>query len=103
MSYVVIAKWIARDGHEDAVAEAIRKLIPPSRAESGCLEYRAHQSVSDSLVFLLYEEYVDEAAYGAHAESGHFARHAIGEGIPLLKAREREFYTSMDADPPPVP
>jgi quinol monooxygenase YgiN len=99
MSYVVIAKWIARAGSEDAVAEAIRKLIDPSRAESGCLEYRAHQSVSDSRLFLLYEEYVDEAAYRAHAESVHFARHAIGEGIPLLEAREREFYTSMDIDP----
>lgn len=98
MTYVVIAKWIAKVGNEDAVAAAIGKLIEPSRAEPGCVEYRANRSVSDGRVFLLYEAYIDEAAYRAHTESQHFARHAGGEGIPLLEAREREFYVSIEAD-----
>ena len=98
MTYVVIAKWIAKVGNEDAVAVAIGKLIEPSRAEPGCVEYRASRNLSDGRVFLLYEEYIDEAAYRAHTESQHFARHAAGEGIPLLEAREREFYVSVEAD-----
>jgi quinol monooxygenase YgiN len=96
MSYVVTAKWIARDGSEEAVGAAIRKLIEPSRSERGCLAYHAHRSVSDGRVFLLYEVYVDEAAYRAHAESAHFKRFGLEEGIPLLESREREFYSLME-------
>jgi quinol monooxygenase YgiN len=99
VTYVVIAHWTARAGSEEAVAAAIGELIEPSRAEPGCLQYRAHQGRSDSRVFLLYEEYVDEAAYGAHAETDHFRRHALGEGIPPLESRVREFYTALDAEP----
>jgi autoinducer 2-degrading protein len=98
LSYVVIARWVAKVGSEDAVAAAIQEMIEPSRAEPGCLQYRPNRGVSDGRVFLLYEEYVDEAAYRAHTESDHFARHALGEGIPLLELRDREFYTGIEQD-----
>jgi autoinducer 2-degrading protein len=98
MTFVVTAKWTARAESAPAVAAAIRKLIEPSRAEPGCLEYRAHRSSSDERIFLLYEEYVDEAAYSVHAESEHFRRYALGEGIPLLESRVREFYVPLDAE-----
>jgi quinol monooxygenase YgiN len=96
MTYVVIAKWVARPGEEDGVAEAISKLIEPSRAEAGCLVYLPHRDLEDPRVFLLYEEYSDRAGYDAHAASEHFRRHAIEEGIPLLEARERSFYEPME-------
>jgi (4S)-4-hydroxy-5-phosphonooxypentane-2,3-dione isomerase len=98
MSYVVIAQWTAKPGSEDDVAAAIEKLIAPSRAEPGCLAYRAQRNVTDDAAFLLYEEYVDEAAYAAHGESEHFKRYGLGEGIPLLASRERAFYRPLDAD-----
>jgi quinol monooxygenase YgiN len=96
MSYVVIARWSAQLGNEEAVAAAIGKLIEPSRSEPGCLQYRPHQSIADACEFLLYEEYVDEAAYLAHGESEHFKRYALGEGIPLLASRERQFFAPLE-------
>jgi quinol monooxygenase YgiN len=95
MTYVVIARWVARTGNEDAVAAAIEKLIEPSRNEPGCLRYIPNRSIADPRVFLLFEEYADEAAYQTHAASEHFARYALGEGIPLLESREREFYEPL--------
>lgn len=92
MSYVVIAKWIAMKGNEAAVAAAIERLVEPSRNEPGCLRYLPNRSLADDRVFLLFEEYVDEPAYRAHGESEHFARYALGEAIPLLESREREFF-----------
>ena len=44
----------------------------------------------------IYESYVDEAAYKAHAESEHFRRYGKETGIPRLISREREFLTPMD-------
>jgi quinol monooxygenase YgiN len=92
MTVVVIARWTARQGEEEAVAAALEKLAPPSREERGCLKYLVNRSLADPRVFLLFEEYADMDAYEAHAESDHFTRFALGEGIPLLESREREFF-----------
>jgi quinol monooxygenase YgiN len=97
VTYVVVARWVAETGNEEGVAASIKKLIGPSRNEPGCLQYLANRSLTDSRVFLLYEEYLDEAAYTAHVDSDHFVRYALGEGIPLLESREREFYATLDA------
>jgi quinol monooxygenase YgiN len=99
VTYVVIARWTAKPGNEEAVAAALEQLAPASRRESGCMKYLVNRSLDDPKVFLLYEEYVDEDAYKAHAASEHFTRHALGEGIPLLESREREFFAPF-VEPP---
>jgi quinol monooxygenase YgiN len=96
VAYVVIARWTAAAGNEDGVEQALRKLTGPSRAEPGCRAYRPLRDVSDPRVFVIYEEYDDEAAYEAHAASEHFRRHALEEGIPLLESRERSYYFTVD-------
>jgi quinol monooxygenase YgiN len=92
MAYVVLARWIAQPGEEEAVAAAIERLIEPSRAEPGNLLYVPHRDPSDPRVFLLYEQYVDEDAYRAHGHTEHFRQHALDDAIPRLQARERTFY-----------
>jgi quinol monooxygenase YgiN len=97
MTYVVAVKWIARPGEEDEVARCLRALAGPSRAEAGVLVYRPHRDPADPRVFYLYEEYVDEAAYAAHAASPHVQEVALGDAIPRLEARIREIYEPLDA------
>jgi quinol monooxygenase YgiN len=92
VAYVVLARWVARAGEEQAVAAAIGALIEPSRAEPGNLLYQPHRDPDDPRVFLLYEQYVDQAGYQAHGASEHFKRHALQDAIPRLEARERAFY-----------
>lgn len=92
MAFVVLAKWIAKPGEEDAVAAAIGALVEPSRAEPGNLVYEPHRDPANPRVFMLYEQYVDEDGYTAHGASEHFKRHGFGDAIPRLEAREREFY-----------
>ncbi|HXD67835.1 MAG TPA: putative quinol monooxygenase [Solirubrobacteraceae bacterium] len=92
MAYVVLARWVAKPGEEEAVAAAIDALIAPSRAEPGNLMYEAHRDPSDPRVFLLYEQYADEDGYRAHGESEHFTRLGHGDAIPRLESRERSFY-----------
>jgi quinol monooxygenase YgiN len=97
MAYVVLARWVAKPGEEQAVAASIDALIEPSRAEPGNLMYEAHRDPSDPRVFLLYEQYVDEDGYKAHGESEHFQEYGFGTAIPLLESREREFYVTLDS------
>jgi quinol monooxygenase YgiN len=95
MAFVVIAKWTAREGEEEAVASAIAALVEPSRAEPGSLAYQPQRDPEDPRVFVIYEQYVDEDAYKAHAESEHFRRHGLEDGIPRLESRERSFYETF--------
>jgi quinol monooxygenase YgiN len=96
MAFVVIAKWTAREGEEDAVAGAVEAMVEPSRAEPGVILYQPHRDPEDPKVFLLYEQYVDEAAYKAHGESAHFQRFGFEEGIPRLESRERSFFETFE-------
>jgi quinol monooxygenase YgiN len=95
MAYVVIARWTAKEGEEDAVAAALTKLIEPSSAEPGNLTYVVHRDPEDARRFVVYESYVDADGYAAHADSDHFRRLGIEDGIPRLASREREFLVDI--------
>ena len=96
MAYVVCAKWTAKEGEADKVAEAIRKLAPLSRREPGVLLYQPHRSPENPNVFFFYEQYIDADAYKTHIESEHVRQHGFGDAIPRLKGRERSFYATME-------
>ena len=99
MAYVVAARWRAKEGCEDKLAQVIAELIPLSRSEPGNLFYQANRSVDDPRLFFFYEQYADEAAYLAHGESDHFTRLAHNYAIPeLLEDRRREFFTTFFDD-----
>jgi quinol monooxygenase YgiN len=95
MPYVVSAIWIANPGSEGVVLDAIEKLTPPSREESGNRFYQAYQDPAEPSVFRLFEIYEDEDAYAAHGASEHFKRYALEQAIPVLANRERAFYETI--------
>jgi quinol monooxygenase YgiN len=99
MAYVVAALWRAHPGKAERLLEVIQEMTPPSRAEPGCRFYQAQRSEEDPDLFLLYEQYADEAGYQAHMDSEHFTRLVKEEAIPdLLASRERAFYTTIGDD-----
>ena len=95
MGYVLAVTWVARAGEEERVADVLRTMVPLTRQEPGCIHYYANRSPEEPRRFFLFEEYVDEAALRAHAESEHFQRHVVGEALPLLESRERVVYEPL--------
>ena len=87
---VLTATWRAKPGNEERCAQILELMTPLTRAEPGCLFYQAHRSAEDPRVFVLYEQYVDEAALREHSESEHFTKHVLGEAVPLLESRVRQ-------------
>ena len=61
---VLIAQHFAKEGNEEAVAAALREMSAycNSDAEPGCVMYIVNRSTENPRHFLLYEQYVDEAA-----------------------------------------
>lgn len=93
--YIVSARLLAKPGHEGEVLEAMRHMVPASRAEPGCRVYVAHQDVSDPRRFMFYEQYDDEDAFTAHTTSDHYQRWVVGMLAPALEERERGIYTEV--------
>lgn len=93
--YVVVALWQARPETADEVERVLAAMVPPTLAEPGCLAYEVHRGIEDPAAFMLYERYVDEAAFQAHQDSEHFETIARGQGIPLLESRTRTFYSAL--------
>jgi quinol monooxygenase YgiN len=96
MAYVVCAKWTAKAGEEDRLAQICEEMTEPSRSEPGNRFYQAQRSPDNPRLFFLYEQYEDEAGYEAHMGSEHFTRLVKEEAIPnILESREREFYETL--------
>lgn len=96
MAYVLLARWVAKEGEEENVRAALGRLAGPTREEPGCLMWQPHRDPEDPRVFLIYEQYEDRAALDAHAGSEHFRQHGLEDGIPRLESRERTFYETLD-------
>ena len=89
MEFVVIAKYLARAGEEGRVEEALRKMVAPTRAEPGNLDYQVFRDPGQPDVFVLFERYADADAFEAHRASGHFGTWLSGQVLPSLAERTR--------------
>jgi quinol monooxygenase YgiN len=94
--YAIVARYYAKEGKDDEIAAILREMIPISQAEPGCKLYAVNRSKDDPRRFLLYEQYVDEAAFAAHVASEPVQRNVVGKVIPMLESREREEYVTID-------
>ena len=84
---VVVARYIVTPGHESTVVDLLRKNAAASETEPGCLEFTVHQHIDDPGAILLYERYVDQAAFEAHRETPHFVDIIEAQVVPLLAQR----------------
>jgi quinol monooxygenase YgiN len=92
---VLIVHMTIKPGNAEECIRLLKAQAAESLKEPGCLRFLVHQSIENSLHFLLYEQYKDEAALQQHRASPHFARY-IKEGIdPLIESRTRELYQQV--------
>ena len=90
---VLVVKYYVKPGMGDQVAAALREMAPlVKQHEPGCALYQASRAQDNPDLFLLYEQYADEAAFQAHRETPHFKRIIEGTVTPMLEKRERELY-----------
>ena len=89
MEFVVIARYRARAGEAGRVAQALRKMVAPTRAEQGNLGYQVFRDPADPGVFVLFERYAGEGAFEAHLASPHFTTWLRGQVLPFLDERTR--------------
>ena len=89
--FVVAARYYAKEGKDEEIAEILRKMIPISSAEPGCALYTVNRSVDDPRRFVLYEQYHDRSGYEAHMATDAFKENILGKVVPMLESRARDF------------
>ncbi|MBE9169328.1 antibiotic biosynthesis monooxygenase [Pleurocapsales cyanobacterium LEGE 06147] len=67
----LIGRLQAKPGKENALRNALIKLVPLSRAEAGCINYDLHEVLDTPGLFLLYENWTDRAALDLHFSLPH--------------------------------
>jgi quinol monooxygenase YgiN len=74
MKLFIFARFRAREGQEEAVAEALHEVVIPSREEAGCLNLNAFRSTRDPGLYYIHSCWTDEAAFDHHATLPHTVR-----------------------------
>ena len=71
MSIHVVAVITAKPGSEDAVREAMKGIVGPTREEPGCLAYDLSESSSAPGTFITVEEWSDPSDLDKHLQTEH--------------------------------
>jgi quinol monooxygenase YgiN len=89
MALAVFAQYRVRAGEEARVANALRNMVGPTRAEPRNLDYQVFRDPKDPSLFAGFESYPDESAFQAHLASPHFSTWLKGQVLPSLQDRIR--------------
>jgi quinol monooxygenase YgiN len=96
MQLYIFARFHAKPVNESAVEAALHEVVPPTRAESGCVSINTFRSTRDPQLFYLHSRWVDEAAFDLHATLPHTVkfietvRPLIDHAFDLTRARLME-------------
>lgn len=61
-------------GKEQQLRDELLRVLEPTRAEPGCLRIHLFESTRAPLTYFIHSEWVDEAAFDAHAKLPHMTR-----------------------------
>ena len=92
---LVVARWEAKDGQADKVADILSRFLPEAQREPGAKLFLISRAKDNPAQFLFYELFADEDAFEAHQESAHFKTYIAGQALPLLANRERAQYALL--------
>jgi quinol monooxygenase YgiN len=94
--FVVVARYYMKDGTQERALELLKSVAPLARAETGCLTYTINQSLDDPRLIMMFERFVDEAAFLEHAAAPYVQEIVVGKVMPLIERRERELFAGIE-------
>lgn len=94
--FVIAARYYMREGTEDQALELLKSVVALSRAEPGCVTYCVNQSLDNPRLILMFERFIDEAAFLEHAASAYVQEVVVGKVFPMIEKRERELFGGIE-------
>lgn len=69
----IVANIIAKEDKVELVKNALIKLIEPTRAEQGCINYDLHQDNENPAHFMFFENWSSRELWQQHMNNQHLA------------------------------
>ena len=79
----VFIRFEPKPGKQGQLLQELMRVVPPSRAEPGCLRINLYESTRGPLTYFIHSEWVDEQAFEIHAELPH-TTHFLGQLSDLM-------------------
>lgn len=81
MSLIILAQITAAPGKEEFLHKELEKLVAPTRAEEGCVQYDLHRDNGNPGFFVFYEIWENRDLWQVHMNQPHLeAFRAATEG-----------------------
>ncbi|CAN0593504.1 unnamed protein product [Ectocarpus sp. 12 AP-2014] len=81
MSLIILAQITAAPGKEELLHKELEKLVAPTRAEEGCVQYDLHRDNGNPGFFVFYEIWENRDLWQVHMNQPHLeAFRAATEG-----------------------
>ena len=84
MSFHFIVRFRTQPGKETEFHQELLRVVPPSRAEPGCLSIHAFESLREPAEFAIHSELIDAAAFERHSQMPHTVHFVEAAGKLLL-------------------
>ena len=94
--FTLVARYYMKEGTQDEAIELLKSVVPLARREPGCITYTLNQSLDDPRQIMLFERYVDEAAFLDHVATPYVQEIVVGKVMPMIQKRERDLYESFE-------
>ncbi len=69
---IVIATLTAKPGNEAVLKAALERIVPPTRAEAGCIRYDPHVDLEQPGRYVIVEAWSSVEAHALHLATPHF-------------------------------
>ena len=69
----IVVRILAKEEKRELVRTELLKLIAPTRAEEGCINYDLHQDNENPNLFLFFENWTSRELLQMHSKSAHVA------------------------------
>ena len=90
MALTIVASIKAVPEKADLVKAALEKLIAPTLAEDGCLQYDLHQDNDNPALFLFFENWTTRDAWQKHMQAPHIAANAAATEGAIVSVKLQE-------------
>ncbi len=79
----IVAILEVKDGQRDFVRAEMLKILAPTRAEDGCIDYVLHEDNKNPNIFMFYETWASYDLWQNHLKSDHLQAYAkvVGHAI----------------------
>ena len=78
----IVARFRAKEGHEQDLLQVLNRLVAPTQLEPGCVQYDLVQGADDPRDICIIEHWVDEASLQQHISTESLKR-TVGEAMAL--------------------